>query len=343
MIKGNIGKPEEIKVEDILAKVDDYNIIRFYLGEDFDFKRKFRSPFRDGGIDNTPNLCFFPGEERIIYKDFANGKSGDCFKFVQEIFGLTFYQALLKIDKDLGLGLKDKSNSPVFKIQLEKRPKNLQKTDTIIQIIPRDFTKEDIDFWSSFHITQGELERKKVHSVDRLYVNKQLMQNRENSPRFAYEYDQYLKIYTPFSKTLKWISSCPNDYISGFDEIKFKIFSGKQSDKLIITKSLKDEIILSKFYPDVCSTQNESEKAINDESIQWILKGYKRENVYIAYDGDKAGKDATMLLTYKYGFNSLDIPSVAIQLGMKDWADIAREGSLGTVEKVLKSQGFIKS
>jgi hypothetical protein len=341
MIKGNIGKPGEIKVEDILEKVDDYNIIRFYLGEDFDFKKKFRSPFRANGIDKTPNLCFFPSDERIIYKDFATGNSGDCFKFVQEIFGLTFYQALLKIDKDLGLGLKDKSRSPVFKIQVQKRPQHLQKSDTLIQIVPRDFTDEDMYFWDNFHITKEELERKKVHSVDKLYVNKQLIQNRDNSPRFAYEYDGYLKIYTPFSKTLKWISSCPNDYISGFDEIKFKIFSGKQSDKLIITKSLKDEIILSKFLPDVCSTQNESEKAINEENIQWIMRGYKRENVYIAYDADKAGQDATMLLTYKYGFNSLYIPTYIVHLGIKDWADIVKRTSLKKVESLLRIQGLI--
>jgi len=341
MIKGNIGKPEEIKVEDILAKVDDYSIIRFYLGEDFDFKRKFRSPFRAGGVDKTPNLCFFPSDERIIFKDFASGKSGDCFKFVQEIFGLTFYQALLKIDKDLGLGLKDKSNSPVFKIQVKKRPENLQKSDTLIQIVPRDFTAKDISFWESYHITQSELEKKKVHSVDKLYVNKQLMQNREDSPRFAYEYDSYLKIYTPFSKTMKWISSCPNDYISGFDEIKFKIFRGSQSDKLFITKSLKDEIILSKFFRDVCSTQNESATAINEDNMQWILKGYKPENVIIAYDNDKAGKDAARYYSIQYGFRTIFVPDAFGTVGIKDWSDLMKDHGQRTVWHVFRAEGLI--
>lgn len=342
MIKGNIGKPEEIKIEDILEKVDDYNIIKFYLGEDFDFKRKFRSPFRANGVDKTPNLTFFPSDERIIFKDFATGKSGDCFKFVQEIFGLTFYQTLLKIDKDLGLGLKYKSNSPVFKIQMAKRPQHLQaKPDTLIQIIPRAFTAKDINYWKNYHITVEELEKKKVYSVDKLYVNKQLIQNRDDSPRFAYKYDEFLKIYTPFSKNLKWISSCPNDYISGFDDIKMKIYTGKQSDKLVITKSLKDEIVLSKFLPDVCSTQNESSASINDENMQWILKGYKPHNVYIAYDADKAGEDAALYFELNYGFKTIFVSGNAKSYGIKDWADYSRDVGLSALRTSLKSRGLI--
>ena len=335
-IKGNIEKPDKIKVEDILSKVDDYSIIRFYLGEDFDFKKKYRSPFRTG-VDNTPNLCFFPGDDRILFKDFANGKSGDCFGFVQQMFNLSFYQTLVKIDKDLGLGLRDKSSSPVFKIQIEKRPQNLQKSDTIIQIIPREFTPEDKSYWSSYGITKAELDRKKVHSVERLYVNKQLIQNRSDGPRFAYEYEEYLKIYTPYSKEMKWISSCPNDYISGFDDIKYKIFSGTQSDKLIITKSLKDEIILSKFFKDVCSTQNESHQSINSENMQWILRGYRPENVIIAYDNDKAGKTAAMYYN-KYGFRSIFVSDAFGALGIKDWSDLAKHKDLGVVEYLLSKE-----
>src|SRR5688572_857332 len=91
---------EKLSKDAILSKIDDYNIIRFYLGQDFDFKKKFSSPFRESGVDTKPNLCFFPGENgKILFKDFANGKGGDCFKFVQELFKINFHSALVKIDK----------------------------------------------------------------------------------------------------------------------------------------------------------------------------------------------------------------------------------------------------
>src|SRR5687768_3791 len=140
MIKGK--QQLQLTKETILSKIDDYNIYRFYLGYDFDFKKKFKSPFRSTGVDNTPNLCFFPGENgRILFKDFANskGRGGDCFKFVQELFNLDYNEALIKIDKDFGLGIKTPV-SPVFKIQLVEKPDSIHKQSKLIQIEPRKFT-----------------------------------------------------------------------------------------------------------------------------------------------------------------------------------------------------------
>lgn len=337
MIKGKQREKELLSKELVLSKVDDYNIIRYYLGQDFNFKKKYSSPFRK---DNTPNLCFFVGDNgSIFFKDFATGRSGDCFQFVQYLHNLNFYEALMRVDEDMGLGLQ--SHKPVLKVQLSKKPDSIPKQSKVIQIVPKEFDQRDLDYWDSYHITKEELAKKNVYSIDKLYINKRLIPNIGNELRFAYLFDNYLKIYTPFSKTIKWVSSCPNDFISGFDEIKYKVFRGTQSDKLIISKSVKDEIILSKFFPDVCSTQNESSAAINNENMQYILKGYKPENVYIAYDNDKAGVDASTYFTKNYGFNYVNVPKVFIREGIKDWADFAKYKDLETVGNYLKIKNLI--
>jgi len=338
MINGK--EKEKLSKEAILSKIDDYNIIRFYLGQDFDFKKKFSSPFR-GKTDNKPNLCFFPGDKgKILFKDFANGKGGDCFKFVQELHNINFHQALVKIDKDFGLGIQ----SPIkanFKVQLKEKPDSIHKQTKVIQIVPKDFTHEELEYWGNYQITKEDLQRKNVFSIEKLYINKQLVPNYNKEIRFAYLFDDYLKIYSPLSQEFKWISSTPNDFMSGFDDIKFKIFKGFQARRLIISKSVKDEIVLSKFFTDVCSTQNESKEAINEENMSWILKGYKPEDVYISYDNDEAGVQASLYYTKKYGFKYVNVPKIYRREGIKDWADLVKHKGLKTMENYLKIKKLI--
>lgn len=333
MIKGK--EKEKLDKQTILNKVDDYNIIRFYLGQDFNFKKKYPSPFR-GKVDKKPNLTFFSGDDnRILYKDFANGKSGDCFSFVQELYGITFKEALIRIDSDLCLGIKSKPTK-TFKIQLKEKPDSIHKQSKVIQITSKPFTLEELKYWEDYQISQEDLIRKNVFSIEKLYINKQLVPNYNKELRFAYLFDDYLKIYSPLSQGYKWVSSCPNDFISGFDEIKYKIFKGIQAKRLIISKSVKDEMILSKFFKDVCSTQNESKESINRENMEWILKGYKPENVYISYDSDDAGVEASTYYTKNYGFNYVNVPKVFRREGIKDWADLVKHKGLDTMENYLK-------
>src|SRR5688572_28576772 len=137
MIKGKSKKQvSKLTKESILSRIDDYNIFRYYLGQYFDFKKKFSSPFRSGGVDNRPNLCFFPGDNgRILFKDFANGKCGDLFRFVEERFNLDYNNALIKIDEYFGLGSTFQDN-PVFKIKLVAKPVSIHKQAKSIQIKP---------------------------------------------------------------------------------------------------------------------------------------------------------------------------------------------------------------
>lgn len=336
MITGK--QKEKLSKETILSKIDDYNIIKYYLGQDFNFKKKYKSPFK-GSVDKKPNLCFFPGHDgKILFKDFARGTGGDCFKFVQALFGLSFYDTLKRIDHDLGLNISSKSN---FKIQLTKKPDSIHKQSKIIQVVPQPFTKEDMEYWGNYHISEQELRSKNVYSVKKLYLNKVLIPNYNKELRFAYLFDEYLKIYSPQSQDFKWISSCPNDYISGFDMIKYKIFTGKQDKRLIISKSVKDEMVLSKFFKDVCSTQNESFASINAENMEYILRGYKPQDVYIAYDSDAPGVEASLYFTKNYGFNYVNVPKIFYREGIKDWADLVLHKGLDTMENYLKIKKLI--
>lgn len=339
MIKGKTKN--KLDKESILSKVDDYNIISYYLGQEFEFKKKYSSPFREKGSDNHPNLGFFMGDDdRIIYKDFAKNTGGDCFRFVEELFNITYHEALKKIDQDFGLGIHDGSGTN-FKLTLSKKPDSIHKQLKLIQIIPRSFTPEELDYWGSYEITEQELKDHNVFSIEKLYLNKKLIPNYNKELRFAYLFDDYLKIYSPFSQEFKWMSSCPNDHMSGFDNIKAKVYAGTQDSRLIISKSVKDEIVLSKFFKDVCSTQNESSGSINNENMLWITKGYRPKDTYMAYDNDEAGVRASSYYTENWGFNYVNVPKVFSREGIKDWSDLVKHKGLDTMENYLKIKKLI--
>lgn len=345
MITGRTKEP--LTSESVFQKIDDYNIYRHYLGTDINLKKHYPSPFRSSGIDKNPNLHFFIGKTgKLLYKDFANGYSGDSIDFVMRLHNCNYNEALMRINQDfylgLGIGNNNSKNNSFTKIQIYQTPESFKvKKVNLLQVVPKPFTKKDMKYWESYSISKEELEAKKVYSVQKLYINKQLVPNYEKTIRFAYLFDDYIKVYSPLSKEMKWISSTPNDYISGFDEIKHKVYTRTQDKKLIITKSVKDEIILGKFFKDVCSTQNESKDSINQENLNYILKGYSPENTYIAYDNDRAGVESSTYYTATYGFNYMNVPQIYRYEGITDWADLSREKGLETVGNYLKIKGLL--
>ena len=199
---------------------------------------------------------------------------------------------------------------------------------------------KELDYWKQFEITASELNKKGILPIQKLFLNKQVISNPDKELRFAYIFDEYIKIYAPYGR-FKWMSSCPNDYISGFDEIKYKIFKGEQDKRLIISKSVKDELVLKKFFKDVCSTQNESSNSISPEDMEIIRKGYEDSFVYMAYDSDQAGVKNSQYYTENYHFNYFNVPKIFLREGIKDWADLVKHKGLDTMENYLKIKKLI--
>lgn len=343
MIKGKIKT--NLTINMIRERIDDYNIFCYYLGETIDFKKKYSSPFRENGVDNTPNLSFWKAPNgNLIFKDFANGYGGDCFRFIMLKYNITLQECLKKIDKDFNLGLYyelDPNLSPNFKMKLIKAPE-INSERNIIQVLIRPFTGIELDYWKDYSINGEELNNSNVYGISALYVNKQLIIQNRHDLRFAYKYDNFWKIYTPLSGTskFKWISNVPNNFMSGFDDIKAKVFYGKQSEKLIITKSKKDEIILKKFFNDVCSTQNESIGSISHENLKVIQEGYNPENVYMAYDRDEVGKRVSRYYEDNYRFKSIYVSNY-YGPNIKDWGEFIKNSGWRVVENYLQGLKLI--
>lgn len=333
MIKGKIK--QSLNSDTILSKISQYDIYHYYTPCKFKINKSFSSPLR---IDKDPSFCIRidrnTGEPYHI--DFVvKEHRGNCFDYVKQMFNITFSEALLKIDYDFGLGIVSDSKVD-YKAIVGKyeQPKEVSQP-AIIHVVTRNFTKEELAYWNQYHIDISELKKFNVYAIDKLFLNGRRVSNYDNDMKFAYHYEPKWKIYTPYAKDKKnkWFpNNVPNGTMEGLENLK-------GCDKAVITKSKKDLMTLSKFYPCVASTQNESAVAINNENMEFIQQNTK--DVYIAFDSDEAGKRNSWFYTTNYGFKHINVPDHFVGEGIKDFADLSKDYGIEKVIEHFKIKGLI--
>lgn len=317
-----------------MDKVTDTEIFTKYFGE-FDFNTSYSSVFRE---DEDPSTGFYTDKNnRIIYNDLhPEGKNYGSIAFVMEKYNISFGKALDKIWKELVLN-EEGEEIPISEKKVIPKKEKVHKE---FSIIPHArFTEEDMKYWSQYGITEEELVKNEVYSVNRLFVNgKMASKNKDHPLKFAYrikhEGKWYLKIYTPTAKKFKWVGTVPLTAPFGWDSLPHK------SDTLLITKAQKDRIIWLKYFTDVIALQNESLAALDKSHVEYITKNYKR--VIINFDADKAGKKACNDYNEAYGWECFSTPDkLWEEKKIKDCSDLVAEFGLEVFEKFLKKEGII--
>lgn len=327
MIKGSPKK--QIHFENILDKVDPYYVYRYYLGKDFSTRKNVSSPFRK---DDCPSFRIKVGTDgTLFHKDYGDAtKAGNCINFVQQLYKVSYKEAIEKIEHDFGIKKTDKTYERI--IGDFKKPENLTpKEPDVIEVVTRPFTKEELQYWKQYEITESELRENDVYSIKELWKNGELKP--DSNIRFAYKYDPFWKIYRPYvDKKWKWIwNNTPNDRMYGLDKCIGR-------DKVLVTKSHKDYLVLSSIYPWVCSTQNESEVAINQVNIELLQKS---QEVYLVFDNDDAGVRSCKFYN-QFGFKYWNVPRKYYQeTKSKDPSDLVKNYGLGELIKLLKSKNII--
>lgn len=324
------GKLKQILNKDnILSKISPYDIYRYYLGHDFTSGYKYPSPFRaekDGSFSVK-----MMDDGHLVHKDFGGENKGDCFSFVQQLYpGLSFFDVLKKIDRDMKLGIGGEEG---YKEITRGYRKDIKKPREKI-IIPtiRSFTQEDLDYWKDYCFEERDLERDEIFAASSYKIGK-IKVNAGSDLMFAYRFGQYWKIYKPFDPEFKWISNVPLTWAYGLENLKV-------GEKAIIAKSRKDMGVLRKIYPYVCGVQNESLEAFSEETINHIKEN--SSEAYYGGDSDVPGKKASYAITEAYGFKHLNVPDKYLKKGIKDFADwVKYDGHLRRIETFLKNKGIL--
>jgi len=319
----------------ILSRITEEAIFMYYHGS-FKIGRAYCSKFSK---DKNPSCSFFIGKNgKIIYTDFRNNQTWDCFDFVKTLYNCNFYQALERIAQDFGL-IDRTTNRVPEKVFIESNSLDKEiKESTIIQFVKDKWNKENLSFWRQYEIKQEELERENVYPIKKLFINKKEIWTK-NILRFAYpepyEDKVGVKIYSPHDDKMKWVSSLPLTVPFGLSN-----FDWNSNEKIcIITKSKKDLIICRKLFKNVLATQNESEGAFPEELQQRLLNTF--EKIVIFFDNDVTGVNSSIKLNNK-GFGYFNIPYKEYErFKIKDASDYVKYYGLDMLKELFISKNLL--
>lgn len=322
--------------ENIKEKVSDYDIFEHFCPYPFTLNGSINSPLRE---DRNPSFSIRLKNGYYYFIDFTTGDRGDAFDFVMRLHGIGFSEALALISTEMKLDLSD-PNSPVSnRKRVEVDNISASFDEKLIQFKKRAFTRDDLHWWASYGIDYFDLSSLpdvKVYSVERYWIDKKLSYI-SNGICFAYHFENIdkVKLYHPLAKKdkgeMKWISNVPLKTMYGMDGIQ-------NCEKGIVTKSLKDLLVLRKVFPCVCGTQNESLASISDENMKYLTNNIGK--IFIHGDSDNAGKEYSKLLTSQFGFSHINTPDYLLKFGVNDFADWAKRDGIDAVAYFLKLKGF---
>lgn len=306
----------------IRERVSDEEIFSYYLGIDVVLNQPFCSPLR---IDKNPTCKIFVTEAGNLYmKDFSGHFSGNCFELVKFMYSVSFKEALAIIANDFNL--LDYDAEKTFK------PVNLKKlipNKSIINYQTRDLIKSDIDYWNKFYISPKLLQYYNVYPIRYVWINNNLNYTySKNDPAYIYLFnEEEFKIYFPKRKKARFL--CNTNALQGLRQLPD---TGKI---LIITKALKDVMVLYNFNLPAIAPQSETQ-IITVEQYEELIKRF--ETIYTFYDFDLTGVRTSNRMRKLYHIKPLFLTNGRFRtknFGSKDPADfLAKEGPIKMLETI---------
>lgn len=317
----------KISKELILSKVDPERIFEHYLGISVKKGLFCSSPVIR--TDKTPTASFYKNAAGVLfYNDFA-GPSFDCFGCVQHIFQCNFYNALKIIANDFGI------------IELSNVVKNQPKieyTDTIltetikatIAVEIKDFTEKELKWWNSFGVTVQQLKKYKVYSIKHVFLNGHYhTSSSDSSPIYGYyggtslDDEGLWRLYMPTKTKFRFLSNWESSFIQGSKQLP------KYGDFVVVTKSMKDLMVLDSFGIPSCAPCSEN-LFLTKEQYEKLQRRFK--TIYLLYDYDRAGIKSANKIRKKFNVQVLLMPKKS---KCKDFTDYYKKyGQIKTTKLV---------
>jgi len=316
---------------DILQKISEFDIFSFYCSNFEEINKSFCSELR---IDKSPDCrIYISPNNQLRYKDFASGDNYDCWNYVMNKFGCTYYESLNIVASDFNLtNIKTNVKPQTILTNDELKIKmNVPKSKSFITIKAKNWSLQDAEYWGRYDIPFSLLEEYNVCAAEYTYLikgDKRITFEYKNSnPMYAYRFtregEYSYKIYWPLTpdKQYKWLfSGGASEDIEGYDQLPL------HGDTLILTKSLKDCMCYNMLGLPAISLQGEGNK-LEQDLVTKLLKRFK--TIVINYDNDERGIIETTKLVNQYGFKSFYIDKE------KDLSDYIEKYGINKAKKMI--------
>ena len=317
---------ENLCLEELLKKITEYDVYHHYLGSKFKVGQIMSSPFRE---DKHPSFGVFKSSNgALLWKDQATGKTGNIVTFVKEIENLYHNKQALKLIYDKFV--KGIIQPTIEGIRVREHYDRLRKS---ISIKRQNFTRSDDEYWLQYGISRETLKKYNVYPITFFWIDDVLQPFRytKDSPMYAYKIFDKFKIYRPYSqyKKDKWRTNCSTIDIQGFEQLP------EEGDLLILTKSLKDIMVLDELGYTAVALQSENDK-LNYKIFNNLSERFKK--IVILFDNDEPGKESAAKLANEYNIEYCFIDSSIYELyNVKDISDYIHIFGKEQTIKLLKS------
>jgi hypothetical protein len=291
------------------------------------------SPFHR---DDNPSFLIGNKNGFLYHIDFATGQRGDCFSFVMQLYNISLHEALMTIDREFGIGIMPEHNSGDYKrIKAEyKQPEEIGKRYSVIQVITRKFTNEELSYWNDYYQDIQDLRDNHVYSISKVFLNRKLFPLKDTELRFGYLYGSCWKIYRPFgTKKEKWMpNNVPISTLEGIENVT-------NCNTLFINKSKKDKMVIKKVFSCSCAVQNEGIACFSEENVKFFKENSKRQ--ILSFDSDVVGVANSQQITKLFDFDYCNVPRQYLSEGLKDWSDLGKTYGLKVIEDYLKEKSIL--
>lgn len=288
----------------------------------------YKSPFRK---EERASCSFYQGKNgELLFRDFGEGKSYSWISATMKRHGCTFGRALRIVAEDLGL---IKINSPRQVYKLIDIPK-VKNTLTNLQVQIKDFTDEELNWWESFGINEDTLKLYNVFSINTTFINGAIHTfSNEKFPIFGYYFGkkesiEVWKIYMPLNKNkgYRFLTNAKESTIQGWKQLP------KEGESVVITKSMKDVMLLHELGIPACAPNSEN-IFISEQRYNNLKSRFK--NIFLLYDSDLTGVKFTNKIRKQY----LDVIPLLIprKYGCKDLSDFYKKFGLSKIQKLVFS------
>lgn len=269
----------ELTKENLLKKVSKSEMLKYYI---------------PGKGDKYQVLCHFHKERTPSmlvnlstgnWTCFGCNKHGDGIGYITEKYKVNFDEALKIIANDFGLFTHNYNRKSLELFGVSKDIKQ----DCVIKIKTKNFDQNDVNYWNKFNISLDICRKFNVYAISHYFINNTMFTCKNQT--FAYNIADRFKIYQPYATENKWYSNLKRNDIFGFDQLEFK------PDSLVITKSLKDVMVL--YSLNIESIAPQAESILLDEETMIYLKS-KYKYIYTLFDYDNSGIDLTWRMRRLY-------------------------------------------
>lgn len=310
-----------INKENILRKIDEISLFKYYIGNFKKINVPFSSEIRK---DDNPSCIISDRGNRIIYHDFSTGDRLDIFSYLMKKYQCTYSEVLNIINSDFNLS----KGKPIKALPLLIGKEG--EVEKSIFYKSRDCTKEDYDYWLQFGITKEILELYWIKPLSYFWINGDMFKCDNNTylmPELKKGKWKY-KIYSPFSDR-RFISN-DGGCIYGLRQLP------ESGDLLFITSSKKDVMTLRGLgYYSVAPTSETVR--ISEEVINYLKERWKR--IYVFYDFDETGIKQSKLLKDTWELDGIIFTNDILSKDPSDYyKNNGKENLIKIIENEIKSK-----